>query len=180
MILLFAAGIGWWLLNWLDEDEPGQRAVSVRSPDYYMEHFSTLAMKQDGTPKNKLYADHMVHYSDGATELLRPRIEFFEENRRASSISADEGRLMSGSEMIVLRGNVRLKKYNDAKGPELEIMTADARVFVDQEYVETDNEATLISERSIVDSIGMRVWFQEEKLEFIHHVHTAIVPKRAN
>ena len=41
------------------------------------------------------------------------------------------------------------------------MIAEDARVLVDQKYAETDKPATLITKRSVTNSIGMRAYLQE-------------------
>ena len=51
-LLIGAAAGSAGLLKWLSE-EPGRSVrADDRAPDYYMEDFTTLMMKQDGKPKN--------------------------------------------------------------------------------------------------------------------------------
>lgn len=177
MLLLIMVGGSSWLLHWSNEDQLGRKPAGTRSPDYYMENFSTLTMKSDGTPKHRLYADHMAHYPDNdTTALRRPRLEIFGENRPPMRIAAARGQAVDDNKVILLTGDVNFKTYKQTGELEFEVITTEARVLVDQEYVETDKEATLIGRRLIINAIGMKAYLQENRLEFINHVRTAITP----
>ncbi len=59
------------------------------------------------------------------------------------------------------------------------MIAEDARVLVDQKYAETDKAATLITKRSVTNSIGMRAYLQEQRMEFLSNVQTTIEPRQA-
>ena len=71
-----------------------------------------------------------------------------------------------------------LHQYDEFGELKLEVITEDARILVDQSYAETDKPATLIGKRSVVNSIGMRAYLQEERMEFLSNVQTTIAPRQ--
>ena len=80
-ILIIIAGLSYWLLDTLIMDDDDVLAKLAHHPDYYMENFTTLKMKQDGTPKNHLTASYMAHYpDDNTTELDYPKLKIYREN----------------------------------------------------------------------------------------------------
>lgn len=58
LILVVIAGISYWALDKLTEDDLTELSKLAHYPDYYMENFTTITMNQDGTPKNRLYANY--------------------------------------------------------------------------------------------------------------------------
>ena len=67
-----------WLLKVVSQQRSTTETESFHEPDYYMEDFTTLTMRRDGTPKSSLYAVHMAHFPDNDTsELLQPEIELY-------------------------------------------------------------------------------------------------------
>ena len=55
-ILIIIAGLSYWLLDTLIMDDDDVIAKLAHHPDYYMDNFTKLKMKQDGNPKNHLTA----------------------------------------------------------------------------------------------------------------------------
>ena len=47
-------------------------------------------------------------------------------------------------------------------------------ILIDKEYAETDKPATLINKNSITNSTGMRIYLQEQRMEFLNNVQTTI------
>lgn len=180
LILIIVAGFSYWALEKLTEDSATKLSKLAHYPDYYMENFTTLTMNQDGTPKNRLNALYMAHYpDDNTTELDKPELEMFRVDRPPIIVTADKGWVTSNNEVILLSGNVYLHQNDEFGELKFELITEDARVLVDQNYAETDKAATLIAKRSVTNSIGMRAYLQEQRLEFLNNVQTTIEPRQA-
>lgn len=181
LILVVLVAGSTWLLNYLSTDEDGRKTVIRHDPDYYMENFTTSTMEEDGNLKNRLSADYMAHYPENdTTELVRPRLEVFNENRQPLMIIADKGWVTSDNEVILLTGSVKLWQNNPGGDRKMEIITTDVRILPEQEYAETDMPATFISKRSTITATGVRAFFKEERVELLNNVQTIIEPEAAN
>jgi lipopolysaccharide export system protein LptC len=179
LLLIPLAIISTWLLIRLSGDEHRQPVSLVHDPDYYMEDFSTLTLNQDGTPKNKLFAGYMAHYQDDdTTELLEPKLEIYRKNKPPILVTADKGWVTSDNEVILLSGNVYLRQDDITGTLELEIITSDARILLQQEYAETNKPVTINGKRTTVNAVGMRAYLKEERIELINNVRGKIEPKK--
>lgn len=174
-LLIGAAAGSAGLLKWLSE-EPGRSVrADDRAPDYYMEDFTTLMMKQDGKPKNKLAATYLAHYPyDDSTELIKPSMEIFREDKLPLYITAEKGRLEGDDDTLLLYGIVKLWEYDEAGRPTLEVSTTDVRVSLDDEYAETDQYTTIVTNHATITGTGMRAFLPESRLEVINHEKTTI------
>lgn len=180
IILIVVAGFSYWALEKLTEDDATKLNKLAHYPDYYMENFTTLTMNLDGTPKNRLNAVYMAHYPDDNTsELHKPELEIFRVDGPPIFVSADTGWVTSNNDVILLNGNVYLYQNDEFGDLKVELIAEDARVLVDQKYAETDKAATLITKRSVTNSIGMRAYLQEQRMEFLSNVQTTIEPRQA-
>jgi len=180
IVLIVVAGFSYWALEKLTEDDATKLNKLAHYPDYYMENFTTLTMNQDGTPKNRLNAAYMAHYPDDNTsELHKPELEIFRVDRPPIVVTADNGWVTSNNDVILLSGNVYLHQNDEFGNLKVELIAEDARVLVDQKYAETDKAATLITKRSVTNSIGMRAYLQEQRMEFLSNVQTTIEPRQA-
>ena len=179
LILIIVAGFSYWALEKLTEDSATKLSKLAHYPDYYMENFTTLTMNQDGTPKNRLNARYMAHYPDDNTsELHNPELEIFRLDKPPIMVNADRGWVTSNNDVILLSGNVYLHQYDEFGQLKIELIAEDARVLVDQKYAETDKPATLITKRSVTNSICMRAYLQEQRMEFLNNVQTTIEPRQ--
>ena len=165
-------------VNWLASEKSLFSEGAAHHPDYFMEQFSTLTMEVDGTPKNKLIASYMAHYEDDDTiELTRPRLEIYKPQKPPMIITADKGWVTADTKVILLAGRVDLWQDNHDGIRELEVITADVRVLLDQDYAETDQHATIKSFRSVVNTDGLRAYFKKNRIELLDNVHGKLEPK---
>jgi lipopolysaccharide export system protein LptC len=166
-----------WLLNRLSETGSTEISVLRHDPDNYMYDLTTLTMNQDGSPKNKLYADYMAHYPDDNTiELINPKLEIFRVDEPPTTITAEKGWVTEDNEVILLSGNTRLIQLDNNGVRQLEIITSDVRVLMDQEYAETDKPATIFGKKITIKSTGMNAYLGENRLELLNNVYTKILP----
>ncbi len=177
IILSLLAISSTWLLNRLTETGSTEISVLRHDPDNYIHDLTTLTMNQDGSPKNKLYADYMAHYpDDNTTELIKPKLEIFRLHKPPITITAEKGWATEDNEVILLTGETKLLQL-DAEGVrELEIITSDVRVLMDQEYAETDKAATIFGRKTTIKAIGVNAYLGESKLELLNNVYTKILP----
>ncbi len=174
-LLIGTAAGSAWLLKWLSEDPGGTTLVDRHIPDYYMEDFTTVTMKKDGKPKNKLSAVYMAHYpDDDATELLEPRMEIFREDALPLYITAEKGWVDGTGDVIRLHGVVKMWVYDEKGNPTLEVNTTGAKVLLNEEYAETEQYATIATKGSTITGTGIRAYLPERRLEVIKHEKTTI------
>ena len=177
--LIIAALASAWFLNHLTSSESKSGSMAYHVPDYYMEDFTTLTMKQDGTPKNKLSANYMAHYpDDDTTELLKPKLEIFRLDQPSLYMSADKGWIAADNEVILLTGDVELWEEDESGVRTLQVNTSKAHVLLNQEYAETDQYVKIILNKNITTGIGMRAYFKDSRLEVLNNVRTTIQPNQ--
>lgn len=180
IVTLLIATVGsYWLLNQVLENPQEVESTDFYDPDYYLEDFTTLSMNDNGTPKNKLYAVYMAHYPDNDTsELLKPQIEIFRENKLPLFVKSEKGWVTGKNEVILLHGNVKMWENDDLGNRALQVDTSEVRVLLDEDYAETDQYATIKSKRTTITGKGMRAYFNDSRLEVIHHEKTIIEQPR--
>lgn len=178
ILLLLVVG-SFWLLNRLSDD-PSKRitADAVREPDYTMTHFSSLKMDAEGRPQNRLTADYLEHYEDeDMTELHNPLFEIFREERDPLYIRADRGWVTDNNETILLRGSVNFWQASEDGERVLDVTTSEAYIYPEREYAETDKPARISARNTHTDSIGMRAYMNEDRIELFQQVRTLIEPR---
>ena len=180
VMLLLAAGSA-WLLHKISPGKTRATRELLHQPDYFMENFRTFNMEQDGTLKNRLRAEHMMHYpDDNTTELFRPLLEIPRDDNRPINIVADKGWVTADNEVILLTGNVNLWQNDAAGNKSLEVITSDVRILVNQEYAETDKPATFINKDTSVKGVGVKAYLKEGRLKLLHNVHATISSEKTD
>jgi lipopolysaccharide export system protein LptC len=178
VILLVLVAGSFWLLNRLSDDPSKQDGTAVREPDYTMSHFTSLKMDAEGRPQNRLTADYLEHFEDeDMTELHNPRFEIFREAREPFHVRADRGWVMDNNEVILLRGGVNFWEESADGERVLNVTTSEAYIYPERDIAETDKLATISARRTHTDSIGMRAWLDEDRIELFEQVRTHIEPR---
>lgn len=179
LTLLAVAALGsTWLMNRMGQQTAATATGESRVPDYYMEDFSTLSMREDGTPKDKLKALYMAHYpDDDTTELLQPEMEVYRRHDTPLYIRAEKGWVTANNEVILLKGKVKMWENDESGKRTLEVDTSNVRVLMHEEYAETDDYTTINSTRATITGTGMRAYFKDSRLKVIKHERTVIEPK---
>lgn len=181
-VLVTAALGSTWIMNRMGQEESDvETDGDFQEPDYYMEDFTTLSMRVDGTPKHRLEALYMAHYPDGdMTELIKPTMKIFRVDSTPLHISAEKGWVTADNEIVLLQGDVTMWEEDEAGGRIMEINTSEVRVLTEEEYAETDKYATINRDRTTITGTGMRAHFKDSRLEVIDHERTVIKPKPNN
>lgn len=173
-VALFFAALGaltFWVWQQLDDDDGGAQPARAHEPDYYIEDMVRNTLDETGALKNVLYADLVTHYpDDDSTELSRPRLEIYNGRSEPWYVIAETGWVSSGSEVVLLHGEVEIWRQNDAGLREFEVLTTELRVLPKEQYAETDDPATITSETTVTKTIGMRANFAHDRLELLKQV----------
>lgn len=175
LILLPLTIVSFWIIYQLAEDEGPETLPPRAIPEYTMTDLNSLNMTAAGEPKTRLKADFMARFeSKDETELTGPELEVFRPGKEPLHVRADRGWVTSGNEVILLQGNVRFWEHDSDGQLILEVTTSEARVFPERDYAETDKPATLSTSKTTTDSIGMKAYMEEGRIEMLNQVHTTI------
>ncbi len=171
-LLGVAAAAGWWLRERIHAGmapQPETQAQTV--PDYYMENFTVHAMNEAGQPRYQLTAAKMVHYAeDDHSDLTKPHALFFRPAGPPYVLDSPRGQVLQGGEQVDLLGQVEIDRIAGEKNRPLHVTTRDARVFPARNYAESDTFTVITSERSHMQGVGMRAWFDERRLQLLSQV----------
>jgi lipopolysaccharide export system protein LptC len=175
IILLVAAAVGGWLMNYLVQTETTSYDRAHLDPDYYMEDFTAITMDDNGNPLNRLYAVYMEHNPvDNTFELIEPALKIYRDNKNPLNITAEKGWVTNNNEVVLLRGNVRMREENTSGEVILNVETTEVRVLLVEEYAETDQYVTIIAKNATITGRGVRAHFDESRLEILSHEQTII------
>ncbi|WP_264696063.1 LPS export ABC transporter periplasmic protein LptC [Candidatus Nitrosacidococcus sp. I8] len=144
------------------------------SIDYFMDNFISTGIDEQGLPHHTLSGPRMVHYSDNdVIDVTTPYIVFYQKDvsPKWSAIS-ERGLTKGNSDRIFLVGKVVIHQL-DENGIELDdmtIFTRNVRIELEKEYAETSQPTTMFSPSGRTDSVGARLYFNEDRVELISQV----------
>lgn len=160
-ILLILVGGTLWLTQRSPVDEADYSTLEHR-PDYYLEAVDTTLMGIDGKPGKRLVAERMTHFiNDDSTELQRPRLTLYDQERPPWRIDSETGWLSGDGDILLLQGAVKIDRSAAPGVRPLHITTRDLRVQPRDNYVETDADVFARSNQDRIDAKGMQIWLQQ-------------------
>lgn len=157
---------------------PTDNTIIHKKPGAYAYHINTLNMDNNGLPKNTLYAEYMTHYpSENITKMHKLKLEIFHPSQSRTIITAEKGEI-SDDEIMLLQGKTTLIQKNTNNDQSLKIVTSDVRILLEQKYMETAQETTILNNEITIKSIGMNAYLDTNKLTLLKHIHTTILPTK--
>lgn len=171
LALLLAASLSWWLLRNLEEREAPVREQVRHIPDYYLNQFTVNAMDDSGHLHYRIHADHMTHYLDDDTAtLVRPNMVLFKKDGSTWNATARRGWIGAGQHTVLLDEDVVAWRDPMVKDSGLELQTDELHITPDRQYAETDRPVTIAQDIGITHAVGMRVFFEQGRVELLADV----------
>ncbi len=167
--LLATAGLSWWLFQ-QQSSVPAEDRQAPR-PDFFLDDFVLIAMDEQGVPKHRVSAPHMVHYrDDDSAEVQQPFVEIFRADLPDWQIRAQRGWIGTGASEVQLTGDVVVQRLADPRHPPLTLRTEMLQARPDDHYLETDQAVTFLSPGWKVQALGMRSWLNEGRTVLLSEV----------
>ncbi len=177
LALAALAAFSGWLLQTAEQAAPVRASGERHDPDFYLKDFTLTTMDKSGAPRNRLESPYMVHYADDDTsEVTTPRMQVFRKDAPPWQIDAGSGVILSEGKVVLLRDGVVISQNNPQNGQHTTLRTPDLTVTPDSESAETASPVNFTdSAGNVVDAVGMRANFRDERLELLSQVRGSYV-----
>ena len=179
LLVSVLAGLSYWLFSEQPKDKTHTVSRDNRSADTFMENFTTRILNAEGKPRYEVQAASMVHYPyDDHSEFTAPQFIVHQSDGGRWHITAEQGQAQDGTEQILLQGNVvitqqgkpDLQTTDEEAAAKLELRTSELLIRPDEEYAETQQLATIRRGRGTLQSLGLRAYFGEERMQLLSQV----------
>ena len=179
-LLLIALISAYWFFDKQQITEPSFTHTKEEEPDFFMEKVNSVQFNETGDARYRLRAQQLSHYPDtDISELTFPFLIIYRAGEPPWQINADYGKVLPSSksdgEIIELYTNVIVHRELE-DGNTVTLNTEKLIVKPDQEYAETDIAVKISSGPSKVNSVGMKAFFAEDRIEFLSKVRGLHVP----
>lgn len=180
LVLAALAAFSVWLQQTAEQAAPVLASGERHDPDFYLKDFTLTTMDKSGAPRNRLASPYMVHYADDdVSEVTTPRMQVFKKDAPPWHIDAGSGVILSEGKTVLLRGGVVISQNNPQNGQRTTLRTPDLTVTPDSESAETASPVNFSdSAGNVVDAVGMRANFKDERLELLSQVRGQYVPAK--
>ena len=163
ILLLLVFLISMWAVNNEPEQSLDLKSTQVgHITDRFAVSYSKIMLDEFGQPKNKLYADFAVHYSDSAeTELTKPQLIVKKGDLPPWIIRSSSGIITDDGQLLLMQGQVNIDRAGAENVREVNIETSNLRIEPKRSYAETDEWAELITGLDTISGVGMKLFYQE-------------------
>jgi LPS export ABC transporter protein LptC len=169
LLLILLALVTTWFLRTLDEKIPMQ--ISDNSnPDYTVKNFTTTYMDEKGYISSQLQAKDLIYYSKRKTQLVAPRLIFYEQKRPYWFVRAENGEISPNNEDVWLLGKAILWQVDENQQKRIEIMSRDIHVNLSENYAESNAPTTILVKNGKMDSVGIKVFTTTQRVELLSKV----------
>lgn len=170
-ISLFTTG----LVYYLEETDLVPMDISLKVPDYTLQKFTTWHWNAQGQLYSMIAAPRMQHYLGQATELTSPVMTFYQQGLATWEVKAERAQVSATGEEIHLQGETI---FQQQVAPNFKIVSQEVLVYmpkvstgqVSENYAETAALATVIGPQGLMQSVGMRVLMDTQRIYLLSQV----------
>ncbi|MBY0545128.1 MAG: LPS export ABC transporter periplasmic protein LptC [Gammaproteobacteria bacterium] len=185
IFLLIGLGILVGYTAWLwKETEKSNLVPTVdnRHPDFYALNVTATETSTTGMLKDKFMSPKVVHYALNNTAFYdSPHIISYPEDGKSPwDITANYGRSINGTEKIILWDNVNIHEPTGIKNNDTLITTSWLIVYPKQSYAESNKPVTLVEPDLTANSVGVRVFFKEKRIELLNQASGVYTQPQTN
>jgi lipopolysaccharide export system protein LptC len=161
--LVVVGGVSWWLAGRGGVEEPRPVAAPGHVPEYYATNLRSVGMDAQGRPARSLETPRLTRFLDDQTsELEAPVLKIFRAGEPPWVIRSERAWVSPDGDTAVLQGRVRIARDAAPGVRPVTVDTANLRVRRQEDYVETAEPATLVSQGSRASGVGVQAWLGTE------------------
>ena len=168
------------LSGWLYREALDYRASASREghvPDAFVEGMVLSTLDAGGRLRHRVWAERGRHFADDdSTELEAPRAELYRPDEPAWQARARQGWLSSDGERIRLEGAVDIRRPAAARLRPVSLRTESLTLYPERDYAETDVAVHYRTTGLAVDSVGMRAFLGQGRVELRSRVRGTYRP----
>ena len=158
-VVLLLAVLSFWIQRQEEHAFELPQEDETQVLDFSMADFEITAMDDEGKPKHRLQGKSMVHYLDSEyAELVQPRLEVYAEaGTEPMSIDAELAKVYQNGDSVLLQGEVKMHRLDEARQSTMEVQTRDVWVYTEREYAETSEKVTITDKMGVTTGTGMQL-----------------------
>jgi LPS export ABC transporter protein LptC len=168
-LLILLALVTTWFLYTLDEKIPVHTGDTL-NPDYTIKNFVSTHTDEKGYISSQLQAKNLIYYSKRKTQVIAPRLIFYEQAKPYWFVQAENGEISPNNEDIWLLGEVILWQVDENQQKRIEIISRNIHVNLNENYAESDAPTTILVKNGKIDSVGIKVFTTTQRVELLSQV----------
>lgn len=157
------AALTWWLAERGPAEEARPPATPAHVPEYFATNLRTTSMDAQGRPARALETPRLTRFLDDQTsELETPVLRVYREGEPPWVIRSERAWVSPDGDTAVLQGKVHISRDAAPGIRPVTIDTTNLLVRRQEDYLETAEFATLVSQGSRASGVGVQAWLGKE------------------
>lgn len=157
IVLGVLAFVTFWIDSTVKSNAPKVDGSNRHDVDYFVENFVTTKTDVNGNLRNMLAAVEMRHYpDDNTTELIRPRLTQYGDNKPYIQIEAQRGFVSANGETVEFKDNVVIVRQAFEDRGEMRLTTDYLKVLPKSEFASTTSDVVITqAPKTVIHGTGM-------------------------
>lgn len=159
-------------------------AKATNFPQAYMTDIEIREHDLSGKLRNTLITRSAEYYqfdskgpsSADYTLLEQPNLVVTGAGSAPWVVTADQGRIDQNGQRVTLTDNVRAAQQSAEQGL-IELLTSELRIKTAEQYAETDKAVKMRAQQGHLDTIGMKAFLSEDRIELLSQVRGTYEPR---
>ena len=184
IFLIIVAFVAFWDKSPNDLLDIEPIAESSRFPQAYMTDIALREYNPTGTLSNTLATRSAEYFQinpqqmgpQDYTLLEQPRMIFSSESGVSPwYLTAEQGRINQNGEQVTLLDNVQAQQQSTTQGL-IELLTSELHLHTVRQYAETDKAVKMRAQQGQLDTLGMKAFLSEDRIELLSQVRGIYEP----
>lgn len=179
-ILATIALLSQWLLETVQSVLEQDASNGHQGPVMYIDDFLATRTNGQGIRQYTLAAPHLVELPERrGTRVKQPVMSVFEAGQiRDWVIRAENGWISANNSLIKLQERVSLTRPVSQGKQSIVITTRNVAVRPNEGYAETSEPARAETPNGVLEGVGLKAYFREEKIRLLSQVRGSYVPPK--
>ncbi len=171
-----AVAASWWLARGLSKDDvPGNGDWSEAKRGFYLRDAVLYGTGEDGSPRYTLQADRIdQNVPEDRFDATTIHLKLNDPDGPPWLIQADQGVIPMDQAYIQLNGGVRARR--DQPDPTFSLESESMRLLNEERVAETSDKVVIRYGQQQLTAVGMRAYFNEDRVELQSKVHGDFIP----
>jgi LPS export ABC transporter protein LptC len=174
-LLTVLGGLVWWL-NETSNFNFSSAKLNSQTPDLTAFQVVGVRFDQNGKPSNQLTSSELRHYqATNITWLTFPRLEYTVEGKPKVTITSTQAKFLQNTNEIFMYDKVKLVREAFVNTPKVTIDTANVRVDITPETVQSSSPLFVTAGKSRMNAVGFYFNNKNEVLSLHDQVKVSYV-----
>lgn len=177
--LALLAGLSYALLQWVESSLQQPDPPQSQAPILIIEQFRAVRLNEAGLKAYVIEAPRLEHFPHQAgTKIKQPVMDWYQPNGqiREWQLQSEQGWIAADRKTVKLNGAVTLRRPAASSKIPIVITTRNLQIKPEIHYAETAAPTQAITPNGVLNSIGVRAWLDQERLELLSKVRGTYEP----